>query len=180
MPPAKKSLTSGIANDIVNIMNEKAPINVSPDAPPAFQVTRLKELITDMVKCCEDRRIYEHARFGLPYAELRCLMLFDGERYLTVKGIARKMDVAKSRVTKIVEQLLKKNYITKLDDPADARVKLIGLTPAGREKVRQVDDFYKEIHREILQQIHAEDRKTLLSYLEILHGAMETVKARLV
>lgn len=162
---------------MVHAMNEstKPPENI----PPGFQVTRLKELVTDMVKCCEDRRLYEHARFGLPYAELRCLMLFSGEHYLTVKNIAQRMDVAKSRVTKLVEQLSRKGFLTKLDDPADARVKLIGLTPDGREKVRQVDAFYKEIHREILSHINPEERKNLISYLEMLHGAMEIVKEKL-
>ncbi len=165
---------------IVHTMNEKKLSAFRTNPPAAFQVTRLKELVTDMVKCCEDRRIYEHSRFGLPYGELRCLMLFDGEHYLTVKTLAKKMDVAKSRVTQVVDQLSGKGYLTKLDDPADARVKLIGLTAAGREKVRQVDDFYKEIHREILKQISEEDRKMLLSYMEMLHGAMETVREKLV
>lgn len=163
---------------IVNNMNYQN--KYYPEEPSQFEVLRLKELVTDMVKCCEDRRIYEHARFGLPYAELRLIMLFEGEYYFTAQGIARKMDVAKSRVTKIVEQLLKKGLITKIDDPADARVKLIGLTHAGREKVGQVNEFYKEIHRQILQQINEIDRKNLLSYLEMLYGAMETVREKLI
>ena len=174
-------MTDRQARFIVHIMNELSQTGpATPEAPSLYQVARLKELITDMVKCCEDRRLYEHSRFGLPYAELRCLMLFDGEHYLTVKGIAKRMDVAKSRVTKIVDQLIKKGYLNKLDDPADARVKLIGLTPAGREKVRLVDAFYREIHRQILETIDAEERKTLLSYLEMLHGAMETVREQLI
>ncbi len=161
-------------------MNEISPKNDRKKSPvPAYQVVRLKELITDVVKCCEDRRIYEHSRFGLPYAELRCLMLFDGEHYLTVKSIARRMGVAKSRVTKIVEQLMHKGYLGKIDDPADARVKLIGLTASGRAKVRKVDDFYREIHREVLLSIQEPDRSALLSYLEMLRGAMESVKDRL-
>ena len=67
-----------------------------------YQAERLQDLINEMLQCCDDRKLYESQRFNLPYAELKCLMLFKGERYLTVKGIAQKLDVAKSRVTKIV------------------------------------------------------------------------------
>lgn len=161
-------------------MNDNKKHNSETEKPSMFQAARLKELVNGMVKCCEDRRIYEHARFGLPYAELRFLMLFEGERYLTVQGIARKMEVAKSRVTKIVEQLLKKGLVTKVDDPVDGRVKLIGLTPKGRDKVREVEQFYQEIHWEILRQINENERKALLSYLETLNEAMEAVKERLI
>ena len=69
-----------------------------------YQTSRLQDLINEIVQCCEDKRLYESQRFGVPYAELKCLMLFDGERYLTVKGIAQKLDVAKSRVTKLINQ----------------------------------------------------------------------------
>ena len=54
---------------------------------------------------------YQCERFGLPDAEFRCLVLFGEERYLTAKGIAFKMNVVKSRVSKIVEGLLKKKLI---------------------------------------------------------------------
>ncbi|MEW5736305.1 MAG: MarR family transcriptional regulator [Thermodesulfobacteriota bacterium] len=145
-------------------------------APSRTQVERLKEIIAEMVRCCEDRRIYEHGRFGLPYAELRCLMLFDGERYLTVKGMAERMDVAKSRITKIVDGLAAKGFVKKVDDPDDGRVVLISLTPAGRDKAAEIDSFHHEIHCQILEKLNEDERFTLLSHLEVLRCAMKEVK----
>ena len=55
--------------------------------------------------------LFESHKFGLLQAELKCLMLFDMERYWTVKGIAQKMEVAKSLVTKIMDGLIKKTLI---------------------------------------------------------------------
>jgi DNA-binding MarR family transcriptional regulator len=102
-------------------MNEIAPkIN---QALLTYQTFRLRNLILEMVQCCEDRKLYESHTFGLPYSELKCLMLFDGERYLTVKGIARRLDVAKSRVTKIVNGLIEKGLVKQIDDPGDARIR---------------------------------------------------------
>lgn len=145
-----------------------------------YQTIRLKGLINEMVQCCEDRKLYESQRFGLPYSELKCLMLFDGERYLTVKGIAQKLEVAKSRVTKITNGLIEKGLIRRIDDPNDARVKLISLTREGERKSREIDAFHREIHRKILLQLDRNERKNVLSYLELLRSAMEAVKGQLI
>jgi DNA-binding MarR family transcriptional regulator len=145
-----------------------------------YEAQRLQGLIAAMLKCCEDRKLFETGKFGLPYAELRCLLLFEGERYLTVKGIAQKMDVTKSRVTKIVNGLMKKGLVRQIDDPGDARIKLISLTPAGQEKAQEIAAFQRELHRQILLRLDADERKGVFSYLELLRAAMESVKEQLV
>ena len=145
-----------------------------------YQTQRLQELIAEMVKCCEDRKLFETGKFGVPYAELRCLLLFDGERYLTVKGIAQRLDVAKSRVTKIVNGLINKGLVKQIDDPHDARIKLISVTPAGKEKCQEITAFQKELHRQILLHLDADERKGVFTYLELLRAAMEAAKEQLV
>lgn len=145
-----------------------------------YQTLRLQDLIQEIVKCCQDRKLYESQKFGLPYAELNCLMKFYGERYLTVKGISQKLDVAKSRVTKIVNGLIEKGMVEQINDPKDARIRLISLTLAGQRKLEEIDAFLKELHRKILLQMDHDERKKMLSYLELLRSAMEAVKEQLV
>jgi DNA-binding MarR family transcriptional regulator len=149
-------------------------------APLEYQTLRLQNLINEIVQCCEDRKIYESQKFGIPYAELKCLRLFNGERYLTVKGIAQNLDVAKSRVTKLVNGLVKKGLVEAIDDPKDGRIKLINLTPNGQRISEEVDAFHQNLHRKILSQFGPDERKNMLSYLELLHSSMEAVKAQLV
>jgi len=144
-----------------------------------FQATRLQNLITEMVECCEDRKVYESEKFSLPYSELNCLMLFDGERYLTVKGIAKRLEVAKSRVTKIIDGLIDKELVQRFEDPKDARIKLISLTQAGRKKAEEIKDFQKGLHRQILMHLGNDESKNILSKLEMLRSAMEYVKKQL-
>jgi len=141
-----------------------------------YQAGKLQNLIVEMVECCEDRKLYEAHRFSLPYSELKCLMLFDGERYLTVKGMAHRLEVAKSRVTKIVDGLIGKELVQRFEDPKDARIKLIALTPAGRKKAEEILEFQKDIHRQILIHLGDDESKIVLSKLEMLRSAMESVK----
>ena len=144
-----------------------------------FQVSKLQELISEILDCCEERRLYESKSLGVPYAELKCLMLFKSEKYLTVKGISQRLDVAKSRVTKIISGLKGKGLVDTVEDPKDGRVKLICLTPKGSAKVKEVDEFRDALYGKLLLQIKKDERKPLLFYLELLTGAMETVKSQL-
>ena len=145
-----------------------------------YQVSRLHDLINEIVHCCEDKKLYETQRFGVPYAELRCLMLFDGERYLTVKGIAQRLEVAKSRVTKLITGLVEKGLVETIEDPRDARIKLINLTPAGQKKSADIAAFNREIHTKILLTMGADERLNTLSYLELLRSAMEAAKSEFI
>jgi DNA-binding MarR family transcriptional regulator len=145
-----------------------------------YQTFKLQDLITELVECCEDRKLYESQKFDLPYAQLKVLTLFNGERYLTVKGIAQRLDVAKSRVTKLTDSLIKRKLIERIDDPKDARIKLISLTQKGRKKSEEIEAFHRELYGKILLQMKPDERKILLSNLELLRSAMEAVKAQFI
>ena len=144
-----------------------------------YQTDRIQNLITEVIECCEDRKLYESTKFGLPHAELKCLMLFKGEHYLTPKVMAQKLDVAKSRVTKLVKGLISKGFIDQVDHPADARISLLRISPEGQELSDRIESFQKEIHRQVLLQMDASERKRILSHMESLRSAMEAVKNKL-
>ncbi len=163
--------------NIVNTMNISR--SKTADPPLAFQTERLHTLLDEINQCCQDRVLFESQKFDLPQAELKCMMLFPGERYLTAKGIARKMDVARSRVTLLIDGLLRKDLVQRIDDPKDGRVKLISLTAEGRRKTREIEGFFREAHERILLQMTPSERKTVLSSLEFLRASMEIVKAQL-
>lgn len=142
------------------------------------QTENLRDLITEMVRCCQDRNLLERKRFSLPYAELKCLTLFKGEKYLTVKGIALKLDVAKSRVTKLIDGLCKKGLVGRIDDPADGRITLVSLTSKGKALAEEIDKFQELLYLEILLQFEEQERKDVLSQLGTLRSAMEVVKKK--
>jgi DNA-binding MarR family transcriptional regulator len=145
-----------------------------------YQTERLQDLIREIVECCEDRKLYESQKFGLPYAQLKCLMLFNGERYLTVKTLAERLEVAKSRVTKLVSSLIEKGLVDRIEDPKDGRIKLLSLSPKGVKLTKDIEIFQRDIHGKILLQMSTEERRNMLSYVEFLHSAMEAVKEELV
>ncbi|MGD9043030.1 MAG: MarR family winged helix-turn-helix transcriptional regulator [Desulfobacterales bacterium] len=133
-----------------------------------------------LFQCCQERMQYQCERFGLPDAEFRCLMLFGEERYLTAKGIAHKMNVVKSRVSKIVDGLIKKKLIQRIKDPEDSRISLLSLTADGQKKLSNINRFLQDIHYQVLLQMAPDQRKTVLTNLDILKASMEAVKEMMV
>lgn len=157
-------------------MNEISGTNKYSSGIPERQLSRLSGLIEDVRRCCEDRLLVEAQQMGLPCAEIRCLLLFGDERYLTVKGIAQRLEVAKSRVTKLVNSMNEKNLIERAEDPGDGRVRLLRLTPQGRRVVERIQDFQKAMQAKILEKLDPEERRRVISGLELLRSAMHEVK----
>ena len=161
---------------IVNTMNEKQ----STYEILTYQTLRLKDLIKEIVQCCDDRKFYESSKFHLPSAEIKCLLLFIGERYLTAKSISVKLDVAKSRVTKIIKGLMDKRMVETVNDPKDSRMKLLSLTSLGKKVSGEIESFHYDIHRKILVQMDENERMEVLSKLERLRSSMEAVKEKMI
>jgi DNA-binding MarR family transcriptional regulator len=153
--------------------------DIKPDVSE-FQLEQFQVLISKLFQCCQERMQYQCERFQLPDAELRCLGLFGEERYLTAKGIAPKMNVVKSRVSKIIEGLIKKKLIQSIKDPEDSRVSLLSLTPYGQKKLNEINGFLKDLHGQVLSRMAQDQRQTMLTNLDILKASMEAVKELMV
>ena len=159
---------------IVHTMNEFSGQNEFEIT--AYQLREFQNLITKLYQCCQERMQYQSDRFNLPDAELRCLLLFGEERYLTPKGIAHKMNVVKSRISKIIDGLIKKNLIQRIKDPEDSRISLLSLTSEGQNKLKDVNRFLDDVHKQVLGQVPAEQRSVLLMNLDLLKSSMQAVK----
>ena len=146
---------------------------------PAYQLDQFKALIAKLFQCCQERMQYQCERFGLPDAEIRCLLLFGDERYLTAKGIANKLKVVKSRVTKIVEGLIRKKLLQKVPDPEDSRVVLLSLTSKGQAMLKEINGFILDANAQVLGLIHPDDRTILINNLELLRISMDTIKEQM-
>jgi len=145
-----------------------------------YQLDKFQKLIAKLFQCCQERMQYQCDRFQLPDAEFRCLVLFGDERYLTAKNIAPKMNVVKSRVSKIIDGLIKKNLIQCITDPEDSRVKLLSLTSEGQKKINKIKQFTEDLHGQVLSQMAPDQRKAMLTNLDILKASMEAVKEMMV
>jgi DNA-binding MarR family transcriptional regulator len=90
------------------------------------------------------------------------------------------MNVVKSRVSKIIDGLIKKKLIQRISDPEDSRVKLLSLTPEGQKKINEINGFMEDVYGQVLSQISPDQRQAMLTNLDILRASMEAVKELMV
>lgn len=152
--------------------------NAEKTHPPVsnIQSERFQELIYNLYQCCQERIQHQSELFDLPDAELRCLRLFGRERYLTSKGIANQMGVVRSRITKIINGLVRRAIIRRQKDSEDSRITLLSLTPQGQKKLDLVNASIAAANRNILARMTTEQRNTLMVHLEVLRTSMEATK----
>lgn len=145
-----------------------------------YQMQQLEELVAELFQCCQEYLQYQSERLGLPGSELRCLMLFEREHYLTPKNIAQKLNVVKSRVTIIVNKLLVKKYLQKVQDPEDSRVVLLSATAEGNRKIGEIRRFQSYFYHQVLCQVAPEQRNAMMTNLNLLKASMESLKELMV
>jgi len=83
-------------------------------------------------------------------------------------------------VTKIIDGLIQKELVESIHDPKDARIKLIMLTQEGQRKSKEITAIITDLHKNLLLEFDSEQRKTVLSCLDVLRSGMEAVKKQLV
>lgn len=104
----------------------------------------------------------------------QCYVLEALHRYgpLTMNQLAEKMHLAISTITRVVEHLVRKKYVTKEEDKNDRRFRFIKLTPAGKKIFLQSWQNVLQSEREILQNFPPENRKVLIEFLSRLNQAV--------
>jgi DNA-binding MarR family transcriptional regulator len=90
------------------------------------------------------------------------------------------MNVVKSRVSKIIDGLIRKNLIQRVRDPEDSRVQLLSLTSDGQKKLNEINGFMNDVYGQVLSQMAPDQRQAMLTNLDILKASMEAVKEMMV
>ena len=109
---------------------------------------------------------------GLTSIEWRVLAtLHDGEP-LTVSQLAHEVLSKQPTVTKLVQRMGEQGWLALRGDPADQRLTLVSVTPAGRRLVKPLVNKARDHEARLLRSLGASEKAALLSLLQKLtHGA---------
>jgi DNA-binding MarR family transcriptional regulator len=133
----------------------------------------LADLTFTLLANCQQKEEKLAEVHHLTQAEFRCLRLFNTNEVVNNKLIAERMNLSPSRLTRIIDGLVAKNYINREINPADRRNMKVSLSSKGVVLVQQLNKAYINIHREILQDIDESQHKNLISAMTQLLSALE-------
>lgn len=134
---------------------------------------KLANLTFNLLANCQEKEIRLAEIHNLTQAEFRCLRLFGSDEVMNNKSIAERMKLSPSRLTRIIDGLVKKEYVTREIDNNDRRNMKVSLSNKGKSLVNQLNKAYVDIHREILQDIEETQHAPLITALMHLLAALD-------
>ena len=135
--------------------------------------SRLANLTFSLLANCQEKEVHLAELHGLTQAEFRCLRLFGTDESLNNKTIAERMNLSPSRLTRIIDGLVKKRYIRRDIDSNDRRNMKVNLSTKGKSLVQQLNKAYVDIHEEILLDIDPSQHEQLIVAMTHLLEALE-------
>ncbi len=134
---------------------------------------RMEELLCVLAQNFKAKDESISKRVTLSPAESRLLLVLLVSGHMTIGSIARKMDVAASRITRLVDSLVEGKYVKRKSDPADRRRLWVKLTPKGDEIADKLSLCSKDYYKKVMSSIPASKHGQLLESLESLVVGLE-------
>ncbi len=137
------------------------------------QAEKLADLTLGLVGTCQRKqeRIAERAQLSL--SEFKCLRAFRVDTELSVKDIAHRMSLTSSRLTRIIDGLVKKRFVTRHIDPQDRRIINVRLTKQGETIARKVSSDCTHVYEQVLQIVNPGEHEEIISAIAKLFEAMQ-------
>lgn len=134
---------------------------------------QLANLTFNLLANCQEKEVRLAEVHSLTQAEFRCLRLFGSDETINNKAIAERMNLSPSRLTRIIDGLVGKEYIIREINPNDRRNMKVSLSKRGQLLVQQLNRAYIDIHKEILYDIEEDQHKPLITAMTNLLSALE-------
>lgn len=134
---------------------------------------RLAEIISRLFINCNEKENRHVAKYGVSIVEFRCLRTLYEHESLTVNHLAQKMSLTSSRVTRIVDGLVRNELVNRETGETDRRVYNLSLTDAGEDLAKKLIQNYNKIHEQIMKNIPVEYQSSMIQVLEQLNHAVE-------
>ena len=129
------------------------------------QVNRLFNLLKEIVDCCQTRESFQADSYDLTISEARCLYLMHMENCTSTAKLAEKLNIAKSRITRIVDGLVGKDLVVRTEDSQDRRFMLVNFTAKGKEIAENHASFMFMLHNEVFSTIPEDKRNQTIEFL---------------
>jgi len=135
--------------------------------------SRLANLTFSLLANCQEKEEHLAHLHELTQAEFRTLRLFGSHESINNKTIAERMRLSPSRLTRIIDGLVGKEYIERQIDPDDRRNMRVNLSGKGHSLVAKLNKAYIDIHEEILLDIDPSQHEQLITAMTHLLEALE-------
>lgn len=144
-----------------------------PETNKNSAAIKLADLTSHLLVHCRNKEIRFAEKNGLTQAEFRCLRYFGTNECMNNKQIAAKMKLTPGRLTRIIDSLIIKKYMARKIDKSDRRYMRVYLSKQGLSVVKQLNNDYINVHRDILSSVNLNQQKALITAMNSLVLALK-------
>jgi DNA-binding MarR family transcriptional regulator len=133
----------------------------------------LADLMLKLMWTCQRRQEIIAECSDLSLSEFKCLRAFRHDTELSVKEIATRMSLTSSRLTRIIDGLVRKRFVTRHIDNVDRRIINVRLTRQGELIGRKVGEDCIHVYELALSTIPTGKHAALIECIQELADALD-------
>ncbi|HTY37840.1 MAG TPA: MarR family transcriptional regulator [Bacteroidota bacterium] len=134
---------------------------------------QMADLTYELLENCQLKIERTAEKLHLTVAEFKLLRSLEEGEMLSAGALAKRMGLSSSRITRIIDGLLKKGMVRKEAGGTDRRIVDIGLTSAGIEARSQLKAMYVSVHEEIINLLPTDTEESVVMAMEKLRQATQ-------
>ena len=135
--------------------------------------SQIAEVTFSLLADCQEKEERLAEQFGISVPDFRTLRMFRTEHQVNIKSLIQRVGLSGSRLTRILDDLEARGFITRSLDPEDRRSMVVTLRPEGFKLVKKLESRFVQIHEEILEGIPEELHEPLLIGLQKMLGSIQ-------
>jgi DNA-binding MarR family transcriptional regulator len=132
---------------------------------------QMADLTYELLENCQIKIERTAEKLNLTVAEFKVLRCVRDEEVLSAGELARRLGLSSSRITRIIEGLVKKGLVKKDSGGSDRRVVHLRLTPAGIQTRDQLRLMYITVHQDIINLLPSDAGESVMAAMEKLREA---------
>ncbi|MEA2632402.1 MAG: hypothetical protein QOE66_2621 [Chloroflexota bacterium] len=122
------------------------------------------------LKCLSSERL---VRQGISMAQLHVLHLVESHGEMAMSRLADMLDVSLSNATGLIDRVEERGFVERIRVPADRRIVMVRLTPAGVQMLDEIETVQEQILRRVLDQLDPAQLAGVASAMLNLRNAVD-------
>jgi len=149
---------------------------------PAAPLKTFRHLITFRLHLLAGRserhsENYYRTRFDLNLPECRVIGITGGYGHVTFKKVCEDANLEKSYASRIINRLVDRGYIEKVENPSDQRSVILTLTTEGRGLHHDLVEAAEALNRQLTEVLSPEQSRTMMACLLLLTERLSVIEA---
>lgn len=123
---------------------------------------QLSESMFDVADSCQLKLERTAESLKLTFSEFKLIRAMRDNRMLRAGELAQRMQLSSSRLTRILDGLVKKGLARREVGPRDRRVIEVTLTPEGEKVQADLREAWLQAHEDVVELLPAEERESVV------------------